>query len=92
VALQLLGDTLGARAAYADALRLAPEDPLVWSNMASLDASVGHYEDARVFWGKALEMQPGFDAALEGLAKLDRLHAIAESARRGELLDANSPP
>jgi hypothetical protein len=71
VAYQRLGDRSRADVCFAKAVALAPDDPLAWSNYASLDAAFGAYTVARKKWQRALSIDPKFAPALEGLRKLD---------------------
>jgi Tfp pilus assembly protein PilF len=71
VAYQRIGERNKAEIAFAKAVELAPGDPLAWSNYANLDAAAGFYADAREKWDKALEIDPAFAPALEGLQKLE---------------------
>lgn len=73
VAYQLAGNFAGARTAYLDALRLAPDVPSSLSNLASLDASQGLYENARAGWERAIELDPTYVPAIEGLRELATL-------------------
>jgi hypothetical protein len=45
------------------------------SNLASLDASMGLYADARRGWARALVLQPDFQPARDGLRELEVLEA-----------------
>ena len=71
VAYQRLGDRNRAELSFAKAIELGPDDPLAWSNYASLDAASGAYTTARKKWQRALAIDPGFAPALDGLRKLE---------------------
>jgi len=77
VAYQRLGERNKAELAFAKAVELAPDDPLAWSNYANLDAASGAYLLARKKWRRALEIDPSFALALEGLRKLDAVERQA---------------
>jgi predicted TPR repeat methyltransferase len=77
VTYQKIGKRNLAEVSYARALEFDADDPRIWSNYASLDATWGYFDDAREKWLHALELDPDFAPAREGLKKL----AIVERQR-----------
>ncbi len=72
IAYQKLGRAAEARASYLRATELDDDNPLLWSNFATLDANEARYGDARTKWQRALAIDPAFAPAQAALAKLEQ--------------------
>jgi Tfp pilus assembly protein PilF len=66
------GDLTGALREYDDAMRLAPRNADFLYGLATLLARHGHTDDARQTLQRALEIDPGFDAAKKLLDQLSQ--------------------
>lgn len=75
VAYQRLGERNKAEISFARAVDLEPGSALAWSNYASLEAAAGDFAQARAKWERALQIDPNFAPALEGLRKLAMVEA-----------------
>lgn len=98
IALDLGGDHLAARRAYAEALLRAPDDPDILSNMALSMALAGEYEAAQDILGSLAEGANEVTAAHENLAlvaalqdRTDEAVTLAAMAMPAETARANKP-
>ena len=73
-----LGRTDLARAAYARALALAPDDGRSWFLAGLIDRDQGRYEDALECFTRAVALEPGFAAAHVDLAQMRLLQGDFE--------------
>jgi tetratricopeptide (TPR) repeat protein len=67
------GDPATAVARYRAALRFAPDSPLLWTNVAYGELSMGRPDSARTALVRALAADPGFGPARELVAGLEAL-------------------
>jgi len=65
------GDTEGAVQLYQSAIIYAPGDPVPYQKLAELYVRQSQLELARQYFSLALDVQPAYAPALEGLALLD---------------------
>jgi len=65
------GDVDGAAQLFQSAIVYAPRDPVPYHRLGRLYAQNGQPELAHQFFGLALDVQPAYVPALEGLALLD---------------------
>ena len=65
------GDIDGAAQLFQSAIVYAPRDPVPYHRLGRLYAQNGQPELAHQFFGLALDVQPAYVPALEGLALLD---------------------
>jgi len=65
------GDVDGAAQLFQSAIIYAPRDPVPYHRLGQLYAQNGRPELAHQFYGLALDVQPAYAPALEGLALLD---------------------
>jgi Flp pilus assembly protein TadD len=65
------GDVDGAAQLFQSAIVYAPRDPVPYHRLGRLYAQNGRPELAHQFFGLALDVQPAYAPALEGLALLD---------------------
>jgi len=65
------GDLDGAAQLFQSAIVYAPRDPVPYHRLGQLYAQNGQPELAHQFYGLALDVQPAYAPALEGLALLD---------------------
>ena len=65
------GDLDGAAQLFQSAIVYAPRDPVPYHRLGKLYAQNGQAELAHQFFGLALDVQPAYAPALEGLALLD---------------------
>jgi Flp pilus assembly protein TadD len=65
------GDDLAAVQAFQSAIIQAPVEPAPYAALGSFYADRKDSEQARKYWGLALEVEPGHVPALTGLALLD---------------------
>lgn len=65
------GDTEGAVQLYQSAIIYAPGDPVPYQKLAELYVRQSQLELARQYFALALDVQPAYAPALEGLALLD---------------------
>ena len=65
------GDVDGAAQLFQSAIVYAPRDPVPYHRLGLLYAQNGQAELAHQFYGLALDVQPAYAPALEGLALLD---------------------
>jgi len=65
------GDLDGAAQLFQSAIVYAPRDPVPYHRLGRLYAESGRAELAHQFYGLALDVQPAYAPALEGLALLD---------------------
>ncbi len=75
------GDAPGAVQLYQSAIIYAPGDPVPYQRLAELYVRQSQLELARQYFGLALDVQPAYAPALEGLALLD----LASGDRAGAL-------
>jgi tetratricopeptide (TPR) repeat protein len=73
------GDKDGAVQLYQSAIIYAPNDPRPYERLASFYADIGQTELAMQFFNAALDVQPAYAPALQGLALL----ALATGNRAG---------
>jgi Flp pilus assembly protein TadD len=73
------GDKDGVVQLYQSAIIYAPGDPVPYERLAHYYADNGQAELAQQFYGSALNVQPGYAPALQGLALL----ALASGNRAG---------
>lgn len=80
--------SLGFRFNLGDQGRKARNDRVDSLYLAGLDAyALGNYAEARQFWESALEENPGFDPAQEGLDNILRVMAVEERINEFQHLD-----
>jgi Flp pilus assembly protein TadD len=65
------GDIIGAIQLYQSAIIYAPSDPGPYVKLGELLAHNGQPQSAQRYYGLALEVQPAYAPALQGLALLD---------------------
>jgi Flp pilus assembly protein TadD len=65
------GDSEGAVQLFQSAIIYAPGDPVPYQKLAELYVRQSQLELARQYFGLALDVQPAYAPALEGLALLD---------------------
>lgn len=65
------GDKDGAVQLYHSAIIYAPNDPVPYERLAELFAKSGQNELAQQFFALALDVQPAYAPALQGIALLD---------------------
>ena len=65
------GDAVGAVQLYQSAIIYAPADPVPYQRLAELYVRQSQLELARQYFSLALDAQPAYAPALEGLALLD---------------------
>jgi Flp pilus assembly protein TadD len=65
------GDLDGAAQLFQSAIIYAPRDPVPYHRLGMLYAQNGQSELAHQYYGLALDVQPAYAPALEGLALLD---------------------
>lgn len=75
------GDAEGAVQLYQSAIIYAPGDPVPYQKLAELYVRQSQLELARQYFGLALDVQPAYAPALQGLALLD----LATGDRAGAL-------
>ncbi len=71
VALMQSGDPAGARAAFLQSLELAPFSREATCNMGGASWMQGDAQEARTWWSRCLQLDPGNSLALQGLARLE---------------------
>ncbi len=76
------GDATGAVQLYQSAIIYAPGDPVPYQKLAELYVRQTQLELARQYFALALDVQPAYAPALEGLALLD----LASGDRAGALV------
>jgi Flp pilus assembly protein TadD len=93
--LRARGDRAGSVAAFAEAARLAPDDPLAWHALASAHGAAGALAEAEAGFRRVAAMLPGDAAAQANLGTalfaLDRLEEARDCLLRARALAPDNP-
>ena len=82
---RIAGDVNAALYHWMAMTRLTPANAEAWANLGTLQAELGHHDQARTSWVQALAAAPDHAIALEGLRQLDAATFRAETARYAAL-------